>query len=207
MGIDLSATRDLAALVIVFTDPDTDKMAVLPEFYFPQNEVKRIRESGIDLREWIDKGYIIEHDDPAIDQEAVYERIKYYHTIFDIQRINYDKWNSGFIIPKIEKNLYTECKHFEQNTVWFNFPLKYLERLFFREDIAASDNPVMRWMFRNIVLYYDGNGNIKIMKNKSQDSVDGPIALAMAVGGWLQYNGDATADFFKELMTDKTPNT
>ncbi|WP_159521729.1 terminase large subunit [Sunxiuqinia indica] len=200
MGIDLSATRDLASIVIVWTDPATGKMCVMPEFYFPQNEVKRIRESGIDLGEWIKKGYIMEHDSPTINQELIFERIKYWNTVFEITQINYDKWNSGFIIPKVEAELYIMCQHFQQQTTWFNFPLKYIERLFFDEAIAMSENPVLRWMFRNIVLYYDGNGNIKIMKNKSLDSVDGPVSLAMAIGGWLQYNGDATAAFFKELM-------
>lgn len=203
MGIDLSAVRDIASIVIVWTDEETGKMGVIPEFYFPQNEVKRIRDSGIDLGEWIKKGWIIEHPTPTIDQELIVERIQYWNTIFNIEHINYDKWNSGYIIPKIEQELYIFCQHFQQQTTWFNFPLKYIERLFFGEDIAMSENPVLRWMFRNIVLYYDGNGNIKIMKNKSLDSVDGPVALGMAVGAWLQYNGDATAAFFKDLMNEQ----
>lgn len=203
IGIDLSSIRDIAAIVISWTDPDTKKMAVLPEFHFPQNELKRVRASGIDLREWIDKGWIIEHQGQAIDQEIILDRIRYWHTIFEITQINYDKWNSGFIIPKIETEMFIFCQHFQQQTTWFNFPLKYIEKLFYEENIAASNNPVMRWMFSNIVLYYDGNGNIKIMKNKSLDSVDGPVALAMSVGAWLQHNGDATAEFFKELMINQ----
>jgi len=203
MGIDIASVRDFAAIEIVWTDEATGKMATIHEFHFPQNEVKRIRESGIDLGEWIKKGYIIEHPTPTIDQDFIFERVRHWHTVFNIQQINYDKWNSGYIIPKIEQELYIFCQHFQQQTTWFNFPLKYIERLFFEENIAMTDNPVMRWMFRNIVLYYDGNGNIKIMKNKSKDSVDGPVALGMAIGAWLQYNGDATAAFFKELMADK----
>jgi phage terminase large subunit-like protein len=41
-------------------------------------------------------------------------------------------------------------------------------------------------MFRNVVLYTDGNANIKVMKNKSNDSVDGVVALGMAMGMYLQ---------------------
>ena len=205
VGIDLSSIRDIAAIVISWTDPVTGKLAVFPEFHFPQNETKRIRASGIDLREWIDKGHIIEHPTATIDQEIILERIRHWHTVFEIMQINYDKWNSGFIIPKIETELFIFCQHFQQQTTWFNFPLKYIERLFYEENIAASTNPVLRWMFSNIVLYYDGNGNIKIMKNKSLDSVDGPVALAMSVGAWLQYNGDVTAEFFRELMATHQP--
>lgn len=203
-GLDISQTRDLAAFVIVYTDPETEKMAVIPEFYFPEKSIKRIRESGIDLTEWIEKGYIIEHKGrETIDQKLIVERVKYWHTVLDIQQINYDKWNSGFIIPEIETELFINCKHFQQVTTWFNFPLKYIERIFYDETVFMSLNPVMRWNFRNIVLYYDGNGNIKIMKNKSRDSVDGAVSFAMAAGAWLEHNGDTTAAFFQELLSQQ----
>lgn len=41
-------------------------------------------------------------------------------------------------------------------------------------------------MFRNVILCMDGNANIKVMKNKSKDSVDGVVALAMAMGMYLK---------------------
>ena len=49
----------------------------------------------------------------------------------------------------------------------------------------------MRWHFSNVVLYMDGNNNIKIMKNKSRDSVDGVVSLAMAIGLYAKLNFDA----------------
>jgi len=206
IGLDLSATRDLASMVLIFTDPVSGKIGVIPEFYFPQNEVKRIRKSGIDLGAWIEKGFIIEHQTPTIDQEAILDRIKYYNTIFEIVQINYDKWNSGYIIPSVERELFIYCAHFQQQTTWFNFPLKYIEKLFFDKNICMSENPCMRWQFSNIVLYYDGNGNIKIMKNKSKDSVDGPVSLGMAIGAWLENNGDTVLSFFKEMMQQAREN-
>jgi hypothetical protein len=49
----------------------------------------------------------------------------------------------------------------------------------------AGKNGALLWNFRNIVLYLDGNSNIKIMKNKSQDSVDGAISTAMSIGALI----------------------
>ena len=54
----------------------------------------------------------------------------------------------------------------------------------------SSENPVLKWNFRNSVLYVDGNGNIKIIKNKSLDSVDGAVAAGMSFAGWLAENMD-----------------
>ena len=200
MAIDLASIRDLAAIDIFFENKETGRFGNISEFHFPQNEVKRVRNSGIDLGAWIEKGYIIEHPTATIDQTIILERIKYWHTVFEIRQLNYDEWNSGFIIPEIETTLFINCVKFRQTATWFNIPLKYIEKLFFEQTLDMTTNPVMRWMFRNIVLYKDGNGNIKIMKNKSLDSVDGPVAFGMAVGAWLENNHDATAEFFKSMM-------
>jgi phage terminase large subunit-like protein len=80
---------------------------------------------------------------------------------------------------------------FKQTAMQFNFPLKFLEKQIYDNNIALGQNPVLRWNFRNVVLYVDGNGNIKIVKNKSLDSVDGVVSLAMAMGGWIAENLDA----------------
>ncbi|MGB0976785.1 MAG: terminase large subunit [Prolixibacteraceae bacterium] len=203
IGLDLSATRDLASLVIIFEDPETQRLKVIPEFYFPQNEEKRVRKNGINIMDWIEEGYIIEHPTKTIDQNLIIERIKYWNTIFEITQINYDKWNSGFIIPTLEMDDGLYCKNFNQTTVWFNFPLRYIEKCVFDQSIDLSDNPVLRWMFRNIVIYKDGNGNIKIMKNRSLDSVDGAVSLAMAIGAYLENNNDIVKDIFDSYINEK----
>lgn len=204
VGLDMATTRDLAALVVVWTDETTGKLNVYPEFFFPNNPDRKIRASGIDLTEWIEKGHIQHHETASISEELVVERFRQLNEIFDIRRVNYDKWNANFLASKLMADpLFLDCKHFEQNATWFNFPLKYVERLFFDENIVMGTNPVLRWNFRNIVLWYDGNGNIKIMKNKSRDSVDGAVSLGMAVAGWLEDNSDTTAQFFRELMASQ----
>ena len=40
-------------------------------------------------------------------------------------------------------------------------------------------------MFRNVVIYIDPNANVKLDKSKSRNKIDGVVALADAVGGWL----------------------
>ncbi len=72
----------------------------------------------------------------------------------------------------------------------FNFPLKFMEKQIYDKNIFLGKNPVLRWNFRNVVLYVDGNENIKVVKNKSLDSVDGVVSLGMAFGGWIADNLD-----------------
>jgi len=195
IGVDLSASRDLASIVVVVQNPETNKIEVIPEFFFPtvDNESNKIRSSGIDLTEWIEKGYIIAHENKIIDYDKILERIKYYSSIFDVQGISYDAWSASILMSQIEAELMIDLYAAPQNTAYFNFPLKYIERLVFSKMINLSTNPVLRWHFSNIVLYHDGNDNIKILKNKSQDSVDGAVALAMALGLYAKLNFDSVS--------------
>jgi phage terminase large subunit-like protein len=39
-------------------------------------------------------------------------------------------------------------------------------------------------MVGNVKIYRDANDNIKIVKHKSTDKVDGVVALVMAIGEW-----------------------
>ena len=46
-------------------------------------------------------------------------------------------------------------------------------------------NPVIRWMFRNVVIYRDPNDNIKLDKKRSIEKIDGCVAMAMAYGTYM----------------------
>lgn len=187
LGIDASSTRDLASIGGVVEHPETKKIHAISEFFFPNNPKKVIRGTAIDLRDWIKKGWITEMESEVIDQDFILERIIWFNEHFEIKRFVYDQWNIGNLLTKI-KLQGISCKPAPQTAMFFNFPLKTLERWIYTDQIVMSRNPVLRWNFSNIVLYVDGNGNIKIMKNKSKDSVDGAIALAQAIAGYIDIN-------------------
>jgi Phage terminase-like protein, large subunit len=52
-------------------------------------------------------------------------------------------------------------------------------------EIDLLSNPVLRWMFRNVVIYRDPNGNIKLDKGKSVNKIDGIVAVVDAIGGYM----------------------
>jgi phage terminase large subunit-like protein len=64
-------------------------------------------------------------------------------------------------------------------------PCKEIEKLVLSQQINFGGNPVMRWMNSNVEIRRDPADNIKIDKSKSSEKVDGMVALAMAIGGYL----------------------
>lgn len=186
LGIDLAATRDLAALVVLIEKDDF--LYVQSEHFIPQNPSVLIRKNGLDLTDWINAGYITQTENNTIDYDYIAERIAWYVENFEVVSLGYDQWNSSQIISQLQLNLGLFCVRCPQTVGFFNTPLRFIEKYIIEEKISMSRNPVLRWMFRNVILFSDGNGNIKAMKNKSLDSIDGVVALAMAMGMYLEYN-------------------
>ena len=95
----------------------------------------------------------------------------------------YDKFNSALLIPKVQRELGIPCEIFAQTAQHFNEPLKYWEKLIFDGNWIGDDNGALRWNLRNVVLYIDGNRNIKFLKNLSLDSIDMSVATGMSMAG------------------------
>jgi phage terminase large subunit-like protein len=58
---------------------------------------------------------------------------------------------------------------------------KLLERTIENDQAAHDGNPIMEWMFGNVVLRMDSEGNIKPDKAKSSEKIDGVVAAVMAL--------------------------
>jgi phage terminase large subunit-like protein len=152
------------------------------------NPQKKIRKGGINLGTWIRQGLIIECSTKTIDYDLLFDHFEKWHNDYIINAIGYDYYNSALIIPRVEA-LGVDCIKVPQTAQAFNFPVKYTEKLIYDDKIKLT-SPVLKWMIRNVVLYQDGNGNQKFLKNKSLDSIDGAVALAEAVAMWIQTNLD-----------------
>ena len=77
-------------------------------------------------------------------------------------------------------------------------PTKDLESRVLKHSLNFLDNPVIRWMFRNVVIYRDPNANIKLDKARSRNKIDGVVALVDAIGGWLNKTTGDTGEVYKD---------
>ena len=189
LGMDLSSTRDLTSISVSFKKDG--KIFTKNIFFLVNVPQKRMRPGGLDLTKWIDKGYIIQCTTPTIDYDLVFEVVKSLKSMYNIKTIYYDRYNQDAIMPRIKKELRIKIEGFAQTTARFNGPLKRWELEIFNNR-WFTDNPALIWNINNVILFKDGNGNIKIMKNKSLDSVDGAVSTAMSIGALQDYESKAT---------------
>jgi phage terminase large subunit-like protein len=55
-------------------------------------------------------------------------------------------------------------------------------------NMKIDKNPCMLWNFSNVYIQKDRSFNVMVNKDKSKDSVDGVVALAMALHEWIRTN-------------------
>lgn len=184
VGMDLSSTRDLSSVVCLIKKED--KYYVVSYFFMANNAEKFLRSGGINLKEWMRDSHIILCDTPTIDYDLIVSKFEEINRNFDVKLVKYDSFNSTGIITQLYK-IGLPVESMRQNTLQFNEPLKAIEKLIY-DGYLLFNNPVLKWNLNNAVIWSDGNGNIKIMKNKSLDSVDGAVSLGMAMAAYQDVN-------------------
>lgn len=196
-GLDLSRSRDITAFVLFFPGEEGEKSKVVCRFWCPhENAVHRQQNDGIPYLEWAKEGWLTLTDGDIIDTDFIYTEIMRLKNRFKIHSIAFDRWRALPLVKRISEEVgpvgYTQTQEFmepfTQNTAHFHVPMVELEKMVISRTLSHGGNPVLRWMNRNVKLFCDGNGNMKIDRAKSSDKVDGMVALCMAMGQFLTYS-------------------
>lgn len=185
-GLDLSSTRDIAAFSMLFPPCDNHSTyRQISRYYCPEEAIKeRSRKDRVPYEQWVKDGWLIATPGNVIDYDYIENDIYQAAEDFDLQLINYDRYNGSKVIPQIEESG-LECNPFAQTPVYFNAPLKEMERLAIAAMLDQGKDPIMLWMSGNVFIWTDGNGNIKFNKAKARDKIDGMVALGMAFAAYL----------------------
>jgi len=184
-GLDLAATRDVNALVLLFPDAD-GSYDVLPYFWVPR-EIETDRQ-GRDRRQvlnWAHKGLITMTDGNVADYDRIAADIADIAGQFDIQVFGFDPYGAApMLAQKLEKTCipHDRLREFRQTITNLNGPTKEFERLLVGRKLRHRGDPVLRWMAGNVAVKPDANDNIRPDKAKSADKIDGIVAAIIALG-------------------------
>ncbi len=183
-GLDLASHVDINALALYF--PEMSIPAAKLFYWIPESKVEE-QSDKVDYRRWIQEGKIFKTEGNVIDIDTMIEDI--YRIVKDYDTINiaFDpaKAYHGIIQGLQKKGLDSLLDEFSQSMKNMSEPTKQLQRLVESAGIDLMDDPVLRWMFRNAVVISDSNENTKLDKKKSQNKIDGLIALINAIGGYM----------------------
>jgi phage terminase large subunit-like protein len=180
LGIDLSSTKDLTALVGVF--PDEAGFDVLAEFFVPAESIReRSVRDRVPYDEWARRGELHSTPGNSVDYEYVRQMIKTWGAAFDVQVIGADPWNARDLLTRLVDQDGFVCVEVRQGFASLSAPAKSLERAILSRRLRHNGHPVLRWCVSNVALETDAAGNIKPSKSKSTERIDGVSALVIAI--------------------------
>lgn len=184
IGLDLSVNRDITA-VSLLTEKD-NKFYFKNFYYLPEGALENhpLKDS---IKRWKDNGFITLTPGKAINYDYIKEDILKYDG--SIERLSFDSWNATYLIRDlVDEGI--NCKPYSQSIGNFNRPTKEFERLIYDDKVVLDENPITLWMFGNVVIREDNNGNRKPEKDSKNSArkIDGTIAILMALGGYLDDN-------------------
>jgi phage terminase large subunit-like protein len=183
-AFDVSATRDLTALVWAF-DGDDGRTILVPRFWIPEESLaERERYSRLPWRHWVKIGAVETTPGDAVDQAYVQKAIAEGLAAYDVARIGRDPWNSAKLVGDLQASgmdpdLLIDMR---QGPGTLGEPSKEFERLVFAGLLDHGGHPILRWMAGHCVVRFDENLNFVPAKKRSADKIDGIVASVMAVG-------------------------
>ena len=189
-GLDLASHVDINALALYF--PYLDRPAFRFYFWIPEDKVRE-KEDRVDYRQWHKEGWIRITSGNVIDIDEMVTDLSGILKKYAVQIVAYDpaKAYHGVIQGLQKEGLDDLLSEYPQSIVNMSEPTKRIEADVSSGAVDLMGNPVIRWMFRNVVVYRDANDNIKMDKKRSVEKIDGCVAMANAYGAFMSESGDS----------------
>lgn len=203
VGVDLSSTTDLTAVVAIWRDGE-DGFRTWAWFFCPaDNLLGRAQRDKVPYPRWAEEGFIAATPGNVVDYRAVEACIRDLVEKYDVQEIAFDRaYGQGVMAPLLEDGF--PVITMQQGWVTQSPAINELERAIIGRQLKHGGHPVLRWNFENVAVHKDSAGNRTFHKGKSRDRIDGASALWMAMsraganedGGRSIYDTDERPDGF-----------
>lgn len=177
VGVDLSTNVDLTSVVAWFPQ----SKSVLPFFWVPRAIMaERAEKDFVPYPTWAAAGHIETCPGATIDQERIREKINELGERFVIKAVGIDKWNAAQLASQLQGDG-INVGYVRTNGYQMTPALKELERLIQATSLRHDGNPCLDWCVANARIAEGTQGDIRIIKSKQRERIDGAVALAAAM--------------------------
>lgn len=179
-GLDLSATDDTTALVLLF--PTDGGAKLLSWFWLPAENIGALeRKHKVPYQAWAKQDLFRLTSGNVVDYRELRKDVNEIGQRFNIKALVIDRKFQG---QQLETELIEDgFTVFAAGQGWMSqdLPAKEIERLLKASRLWHNGHPVMRWHASNVVVDIDKNGNYSLNKRKSRSKIDGMAALVNAM--------------------------
>ena len=122
------------------------------------------------------------------DYGTIKQKIKEIARNNRVLSIAFDPYQSNYVAQELTQEGLPVIM-FGQTLANMSDPMKEVEARIMNRQLWHDGNDMMTWMMGNVAVKPTGDENIKPLKANRNDAlckIDGPVALIMAMGRWLQ---------------------
>lgn len=179
-GVDLSTTTDLTSVGLVFKI-DEKTYAVKQHSFMPEDRLQeRMNTDNVPFSLWKDQGHLTTTPGAVVDYSYIEQYLLDLREAgYDIQEVNYDKWNATQFSQNMEKYNFTVVE-IPQYINHLTGPTKGLRKAVFGKNLMHFDDPLLNWAMGNAVQKVSEQENIMLDKSKSTERIDPAAAIINA---------------------------
>lgn len=181
-GLDLAATRDTTALVLVTRDDD-GRWLIWEEIWVPRDTVlERSRSEGLPYRAWVEDGWVHETPGAVTDYGAIRARIRELVDDYgiDIRELAYDRWNATQLVHELAADGLT-CVAAGMGYQTMTMPMREVERAVAQRSLVHRGSPAMRWQMASMAVKSDPAGNTKPDRERATGRIDAVVAMLIGL--------------------------
>lgn len=181
-ALDLGASRDLTALVLVFPEGEDGAIDVLPHFWLAGDLREAEDADRAPYALWQQQGHLLTGGARTLDPKIVALKIAELHGRYRLRALAFDRWRIEDLRRELDAiGCDVELVPFGQGFQDMSPAVDELERLVLEGQLRTGAQPVLTMCVANTKLEADAAGNRKPSKKRSTGRIDGTVALAMGI--------------------------
>lgn len=190
-GLDLSATTDLTAFVLLFPpQKGLKRWYALFRAWIPLDKLReREQRDHQDFSGWMRRKDLIATQGDSVDYDLVEQAILEAARTYRLELVGVDRWHSLMITQHLMATG-QEVADIPQDMANLSPAMKTMEWLLRRGEMTHPANACARWCFGNVRCAVDGNENLKPMKNRSIGRIDVTMAWIIAMAAAMLREGN-----------------
>lgn len=200
-GLDLASKNDIASKAKLFRR-DVDGQAhyyLFTRHWLPQAAVAKPENEH--YRDWVARGALVQTPGNMIQLRAIQEDVEADAEQHVVAEVAMDAWGSREIAPNLQEGGFTVVD-VPMTTRNFSEPMKLIAALIDDGRFHHDGNPATLWMFANVEVFEDRNGNIFPRKASAEKKIDAAVAAILAMGRAMLGEQPTEGSVYNDLPVD-----
>jgi phage terminase large subunit-like protein len=207
LGFDLARKLDMNSMARLYTrviDGLRHYYSVAPQFWVPEETARNDdnRRTAERFQAWINAGLLQETEGAEVDYREILSEALDVNKVSPVECCAIDPHGATGLSHQLDDEGLTPVV-VTQNYTNMSDPMKELEAAIASGRFHHDGNPIMTWCVSNVIgKYLPGNDDVvRPIKQGEDNKIDGAVALIMAIGRAMTFDGSGQMPDDYTLMT------